>query len=205
MGLFNTDLLRIETQMQYSVRFGFGSAAVSMYQVRQHPSLSLDHQAIVLAALHYGRILSVEGSNRDELFKRVGDAAVEYLKGHRSLDFRHWEIRVGNRDFFIWPWTQSSPERLENPKRYISKLMIARDGVFSINLKMSWTLEKILCPSSALLVISTVFGMLDSEGRQLLAYVLAAMNDYYGTPSKAAGVASETRAVAVAIQSLAAG
>jgi hypothetical protein len=195
-----TDLLRLEVLMDYQVtaRGGSGIAAVRWQPLTESAALPGDRSRIALAALHYGRILSVHGESREELFRRVGLAAHDLAEGAAEAQFEPWPLQIGGTSFDIWPWYLVEPAQLK-PRTYTSTLKDEGRGHLSVWLKMAWGLENVLAPASALLAISALALELDAKDRIVLGHTLVAMNDYYGTPDQAAGAGKEVHAFDAAI------
>lgn len=210
MGLFQElfggsspiDALRLDILMDYSVRFGEGTAAL------RWTSSDVDSAPLqgILVALLYGRILCIHKETREELFSRVGDLAIHNIRseGATGYDFAPWILHVGfgGGNHTLWPWRIVSPAQITSPKIYSAFLRLTKPTSTapsgrSIHLDMMWGLERVLAPSSALIAIAGFSRNCDKEARYLLSLRLWQMNVYWGSPGRVS-VGSEAVAYAAA-------
>lgn len=210
MGLFQRlfgasspiDALRLDILMDYSVRFGEGTAALrwTSSDVDSAPAQG------ILVALLYGRILCIHKETREELFGRVGDLAIQNVRseGATGYDFAPWILHAGfgGGDHTLWPWRIVSTTKITSPKIYSAFLRLTKPTPTaplerSIHLDMMWGLERVLAPSSALIAIAGFSRNCDLEARYLLSLRLWQMNVYWGSPGRVS-VGSEAVAYAAA-------
>ncbi len=201
MGWFSrkNEYLHLESLMDFDLQLGHGRAAVRWQILSPHSTLSEDQARIALVVLQYGRTLVNHGETRVELFKRVGTAAQGLIDGAPVLPLDSWQLKVGGMSFQIWPWTMERPEELEGAKTYIATLQEARGGILGIHLKMAWGQERVLAPSSAVIPMYALSGVLDEHGRILLGRTIRAMHHYYKTPEASGQLLSEVKALEAAM------
>lgn len=208
MGLFQKlfggsprlDALRLDILMDYSIRFGQGTAALR-WTAPVPDSTPIQE---ILVALLYGRILCVHKETRKELFGRVGDLAIQNVRseGATGFEFTPWVLHVGlgGGDHRLWPWQIVPPVEIAAPKIYSAFLKFGEPTSSapsgrSIHLDMAMGLERVLAPSSALIAIAGFSKNCDKEARYLLALRLWQMNVYWGSPDRVS-VGSEAIAYA---------
>ena len=181
--------LRLDILMDYSIRFGEGTAAL------QWISPGMDGTPIreTLVALLYGRILCIHKETREELFNRVGALAIQNVQseGATGFEFEPWTLHVGmgGGAHKLWPWQIVSPSQVPDAKTYSAFLRLSKPSSVapsgrSIRLEMKMGLNKILAPSSALIAIATFSRESDREARYLLALRLWQMNVHWGAAAK---------------------
>lgn len=188
-GMSGADAMRLDILMEYSVRYGTGTAAL---QWTDPMSGGAPIQAI-LVALIYGRTLINHKETREELFGRVGDFAMQNVrsKGAAGFDFSPWVLHVGRGggDHTLWPWHIVPREQITNPKIYSAILKYGKPTPKAptgrwLHLRMAMGLERVLAPSSALIAIAGFSQTCDQEMRYFLALYLWQMNAYWGSPNR---------------------
>jgi hypothetical protein len=206
MGLLSrfaglTEHLKLEVLMQFDIRSGQGAAALRWVVVRPHPSLSDEQCRIALVALLYARTLVNNKETRVELFDRMARAARRVLEVDGKLTFDPWRLHVFRRDFSIWPWAFTEPDRVAATKTYTATLQSMARGSLAIHLKMAVGQDRVLAPSSALIAASGLATALNDSDRARLARVLLAINAHYKSPERI-GLGSEPGALAAAMPAL---
>jgi hypothetical protein len=191
----NVDYLRVTTAMAYRVApwpiGGPIAAHVAWEQLAIHPVLSRDAARIALASFLFARTLSNsvgDAQTHDGLYKVVGHATTA-LMDHKaeSLTFDNWAIDVGKERFIVWPWpvVDSSPP---GGKNYVATLKGDKSGGnLHHHLKMAFGLERVLAPSTALLVLSHLWGDLDADRQILFVLAVSAMFAMFGGAQNAKG------------------
>jgi len=197
MGLFRklfggssgVDVMRLDVLMDYSIRFGSGSAALQWTDPMDGGAPIQAH----LVALLYGRILCIHKETREELFGRVGDLAVQNIRseGATGFEFSPWVVHVGfgGGDHTLWPWEIVPPEQMTSPRIYSAILKHGEPTSRApmgrwIHLNMAMGLERVLGPSSPLIAIAGFSRACDEETRYFLALLLWHMNAYWGSPDR---------------------
>lgn len=196
-----TERLTLDVLMKFDIRSGQGVAALRWIVVRPHASLSDEQSRIALVALLYARTLVNHQETRGELFDRMAQAARRVLQGDGKLTFEPWNLHVAGKDFSIWPWALTEPDRVTDAKTYTATLQSMAGGSLAIHLKMALGQERILAPSSALIAASGLATALNDSDRARLAGVLLGINAHYQSPDKI-GLGSERGALASAMPAL---
>ena len=151
-------------------------------------------------ALAVGSLAFVERVKHDLGVK----AARRVLEGNGNLTFEQWKLHVAGKDFSIWPWVLTEPERVTDAKTYTATLQSTSGGSLAIHLKMALGQDRILAPSSALIAVSGLATALNDSERTRLARVLLGINAHYGSPENI-GLGSESGALAAAMPALVVG
>lgn len=196
-----TDHLHLEVLMDLNLRTLQGRAALQWELRASHPSLSEDQCRIALAGLLYSRILVIHTETREELFRRVGKAALGLINGDSFLIVDPWLLQAGGLAFQIWPWTVVDPKDLPDAKGYVATLQSTARGTLDIHLKMALGQERVLAPATVLIVAFELSRALDTAGRLRLGRVLAAINGHYESPD-AVRIMSERHAMLAAMPAL---
>lgn len=196
------DIMRVDIYMDYRSRLSFGNSMVEWTPLNHyHPDLRLS-----LVVLHYARILCVHSETRSELYNLINDISKQNVldKGQSGFQFPDWNIDpgMGVPEQKIWPWDiYSTKVMLQNPKIYSATLRaIPETDVqrhFQIHLKMAFGLERILAPSSVLILITSFLENADNELNYELALWLWQINEFYRTPNSIRR-GSESKALIVA-------
>ena len=201
-GSWGVDAMRLDILMDYSIRWGSGTAAVRWTDPMGGGALIQSH----LVALLYGRILCVHKETREELFGRVGDLAMQNVRsdGATGFEFTPWVLRVGlgGGDHTLWPWRIVSTEQITDRKIYSATLKYGKPTSRAplgrwIHLNMPFGMARVLAPSSALIAIAAFSRACDQETRYFLALLLWQMNAYWGSPDRVS-VGSEALAYGIA-------
>lgn len=217
MGLFQkltgkslgVDVMRLDVLMDYSIRFGTGTAALRWTD----PMGGGTPIQVLLVALLYGRTLVNHKETSEELFARVGDLAIQNVRseGATGFEFAPWILHVGlgGGDHTLWPWQIVPAEQIANPKIYSAILKSGEPTPSAplgrwIHLDMAMGLERVLSPSSALISIAGLSRACDQETRHALALYLWQMNCYWRSPDRVS-IGSEALAYATAYSSIRSG
>jgi hypothetical protein len=204
-----TDVMRMDILMEYRPLEGSGRAAV------QWEAIASDDLRLRpwLIALLYGRILAIHEETRDQLFRTIDEISRRNVRdeGQTGFEFPRWTLNVPDNapSQQIWPWQlHGSSTTLSNPKVYRATLKAVQDpragNYFALHLDMTFGLERVLAPSSALIAIASYADGTDNEGRYELAVVLWQINSFYGEPG-AVQVGTEHIALAAATAAMRAG
>ncbi len=193
-----TEHLKLEVLMEFDIQSGQGGTALRWVVVRPHPGLSDEQCRIALVALLYARTLVNNAETRVELFDRMARAARQVLEGDGRLEFEPWLLHVFRRDFSIWPWTFTEPDRIPTAKTYTATLQSMARGSLAIHLKMALGQDRVLAPSAALIAATALATVLNDSGRVRLARVLLAINAHYQSSGKIS-LGSEPAALAAAM------
>jgi hypothetical protein len=196
-----TEHLKLDVLMKFDIRSGHGVSALRWILTQPHPSLSDEQSKIALVALLYARTLANHQETRRELFERMAQAAQGVLQGDGKLTFQSWKLQAAGKEFSIWPWVLTEPERVTDAKIYTATLLSTARGSLDIHLKMALGQERILAPSSALIAVSGMATLLNDSGRVRLAGVLLGINAHYRSPDNI-GLSSERGALAAAMPAL---
>jgi hypothetical protein len=200
-------VLRLEVRMHYRLDEGRGSAALTWTLLESAMKAQREMLECALAVLLYARILTIHKPGSDDLFARVAITAHTFLSSSETtrLGFDDWALRLDpyGPPFVVWPW-----DRIETPyppdlKQYTAMLRYGRPTRhaplgFSIDLDMSFGMEKILAPAAALLAITNAAERCDASMSVPLAHLLLGVNEYYGSAA-AAKLMSEGAAFAAAV------
>ncbi len=162
---------------------GTGLAALRWQLINPHPTLAPDRLRIALAGLYYARILYINpAETRDELFRRVGEAAEGLISGDPVAKFSDWQFSVLGIPTHIWPWHIVNPEDLGETGIYLVSLREREWREFWVHFTTVVRHARVLIPSSVLLILYTLSQELGEADRVLLGEVLRAINGYFQTP-----------------------
>jgi hypothetical protein len=196
-----TEHLKLDVLMNFDMLSGQGVSALRWIVIRPHVSLSDEQSRVALVALLYARTLVNQKETRGELFDRMTQAAQRVLQGDGNLTFEPWKLHAAGKDFSIWPWVLTEPERVTDAKTYTATLQSTSGGSLTIHLKMAFGQELVLAPSSALIATSGLGKALNESGRARLAEILLGINAHYRS-SHNIGIGSEPGALAAAMPAL---
>lgn len=189
------NVLQLDILMDYSITMGSGLAALRWTPLVKGEPLPTG-VSCSLVALLYGQVLCIHDETRSELFHRVQDLSIQYVRaqGNATLDFSPWTLHVGigGGNHALWPWTMVPPDQIISPKAWKYSAYLKADRPNSraplgrwIYVDMPLGLERVLVPSSALIAISGFMrSCTDSEERLYLALLLSQMNAYWGSPER---------------------
>jgi len=195
MGILSAnENLLLEIKMDFDLSSGYGNASLKFELINPIPNVPESVLYMCLASLFYGRILYAHKETRTELFYIINDAADKMIGGIKDIEFENWSLNIYNKDMHIWPWNIDNTNELPDAKVYKVILEGSALDKFSINLKMTFGIEKILARASVLILTYCLPRMLNDEGVQSFGSFLKGMNNYYGTPSGAGGLLSEKKA-----------
>ncbi len=181
------DFLRLAILLQFDLEEHTGKAMVYW-----RPRVPLEDQELVQlkiahAALHYGRILAIDGESRQELFRRVGEAARKLADGAVEAGFSPWTLNTFGEKDLMWPCELTvMPIDAPRVKALVSSLRIDKDGELWTLLHIPTLLNRMTAPASVLALVTSLAKELSPEQRVVLGKVLLAMNVGYGSVEKAA-------------------
>ena len=203
MGIFSKNQnIVVKISMDFQINTGIGQAVIEFESIKPIQNVSEVILYYSLASLFYGRILYAHKESRTELFNRIDKIADKMIEEVEEIDFENWEININNNELFIWPWEINSSTYLKKPKVYSAILEGSSIDELSLRMKMAFGLEKILAPSSVLILIYSLSKMLDKTGVKALGLFLKGMNNYYRDSDKSLRPSSERKALESVFQTL---
>ena len=192
-----SDLLKADIHMVYLSEFVGQTPMVSKAyiqgKVQFETSAHVEPQVLmfwrnVLAATLYARVLVIEETAREGLYKRVMGFAVRLRVADAPVGFYDWTFtedvrrqgvtaRIEGR---IWPPSLSPPPTADTyfDGSYVATLRGRGDSCL-LWLDLPWELSKVLAPAAVLFCLSQVVADADIPHRFQLAHLLASVSRFY--------------------------
>jgi hypothetical protein len=142
----------------------------------------------VLAAMLYARVLVIESTARENLYKRVLSFATRLSLIEATPGFDEWVVvedvpafgQVARVEGRVWPPCEAPPPSAETMAdgSYIA-VLAGRDESYQLGLDIHAGLSKVLAPASVLFCLSEVVADSDAFHRRQLARLLGSVSTYY--------------------------
>jgi hypothetical protein len=214
------EVLHLELLMDYSDPWSTNSSSSGVCSVRWSAQ---DHEymdprlKVFLSASLYARILTV--GYADLIFNTVATAIRASLedKDAYRLTFEPLYLTVPGSQNVIWPWKIAAWSEVETRRPLeaapIGSLLRAHTatlfegpvdiyapGGFYLRYRPDLALNRVLMPAAALIVISAVWAEVQDDGRALLLWLLAYINQYFQAPNRVSPTPSDALAVRAATE-----
>ena len=187
--------ISLDLLMDFNLESGLGTACLS---IETPNPIKIKGQYVLfssLVTLYYARIMYAHKETRERLFEYVDHAADKLMDGENDFDWGTWSLEVFGKDYYIWPWKFVKPGELNQRFKYNVKLVGTKLEKLGLYVDMNLGMEKILAPSSVLLIIF-FFACYDNIApafTEQLGAFLKLMNIYYKKNNMKIKIFSEKR------------